>query len=194
MLCGGTLGPESRSVLIEKKYGSPVVCDDGVTIVEQVKLKDPVENLGARLLADAAIQTGEAVGDGTTTSTLLANAIFADGLRNIEFGAGAVQIKVGLQRGLTAAVESIRLAALPVCDRNDTAHVATVSANNDETIGGLVADALAKVGSEGVVEVEEAQGTETTIKIVERMQLDKGYLSRTSSPIRSRWKPCSTTL
>ena len=173
----GTLGPESRSVLIEKKYGSPVVCDDGVTIVKQVKLKDPVENLGARLLADAAIQTGEAVGDGTTTSTLLANAIFADGLRNIVVGASAVQIKVGLQRGLTAAVESIRLAALPVRDRNDTAHVATVSAHNDETIGGLVADALAKVGSEGVVEVEEAQGTETTLEIVEGMQLDKGYLS-----------------
>ncbi len=173
----GTLGPESRSVLMESKYGSPTVCDDGVTIVKRIHLKDPVENLGARLLADAAIQTGEAVGDGTTTSTLLANSIFSDGQRNVFIGASAVEIKVGLQRGLAIAVEAIRNASRPVQDRSDTARVATVSAHNDAVIGELVADAIAKVGSEGVVEVEEAQGTETTLEIVEGMQIDKGFLS-----------------
>jgi chaperonin GroEL len=173
----GTLGPESRSVLMESKYGTPTVCDDGVTIVKRIHLKDPVENLGARLLADAAIQTGEAVGDGTTTSTLLANSIFSDGQRNVFIGASAVEIKVGLQRGLAIAVEAIRNASRPVQDRTDTARVATVSAHNDATIGELVADAIAKVGSEGVVEVEEAQGTETVLEIVEGMQIDKGFLS-----------------
>jgi chaperonin GroEL len=173
----GTLGPESRSVLIDNKYGTPTVCDDGVTIAKKVRLKDPVENLGARLLADAAIQTGEKVGDGTTTSTLLANAIFADGLRNVLIGASAVQIKVGLKRALAIAVESIRSSSRPVQSREDTARIGTVSAHNDEMIGGLIADAIEKVGSEGVVEVEEAQGTETTLEIVEGMQLDKGYLS-----------------
>jgi chaperonin GroEL len=173
----GTLGPESRSVLMESKYGSPTVCDDGVTIVKRIHLKDPVENLGARLLAGAAIQTGEAVGDGTTTSTLLANSIFSDGQRNVFIGASAVEIKVGLQRGLAIAVESIRNSSRPLKDRSDTARVATVSAHNDTVIGELVADAIAKVGSEGVVEVEEAQGTETTLEIVEGMQIDKGFLS-----------------
>jgi chaperonin GroEL len=173
----GTLGPESRSVLMESKYGTPTVCDDGVTIVKRIHLKDPVENLGARLLADAAIQTGEAVGDGTTTSTLLANSIFSDGQRNVFIGASAVEIKVGLQRGLAIAVEAIRNASRPVQDRTDTARVATVSAHNDAAIGELVADAIAKVGSEGVVEVEEAQGTETVLEIVEGMQIDKGFLS-----------------
>ena len=173
----GTLGPESRSVLIENKYGTPTVCDDGVTIVKKVRLADPVENLGARLLADAAIQTGEAVGDGTTTSTLLANAIFADGLRNVLIGTSAVQIRAGLKRGLAVAIEAITAGSRPIQGRDDTARVATVSAHNDEMIGGLIADAIAKVGSEGVVEVEEAQGTETTLEIVEGMQLDKGFLS-----------------
>jgi chaperonin GroEL len=113
----GTLGPESRSVLMEKKYGTPVVCDDGVTIVKRVQLKDPVENMGARLLADAAIQTGDKVGDGTTTSTLLANSIFADGQRNVFIGASATEIRIGLNRGLAIAVEAIRAASRPVKDR-----------------------------------------------------------------------------
>ena len=172
----GTLGPEVRAVLIEKKYGAPVVCDDGVTIAKELKLKDPVENLGAQLLRDAAVQTNDAVGDGTTTSTLLAHAMFAEGLRHVMVGSSAVEVRKGMQRGVAAAVEALRALSRPV-GAEDTAHVATVSAHNDATIGALVAEAVDKVGTEGVVEVEEARGTETTLEIVEGMQIDKGFLS-----------------
>ncbi len=172
-----TLGPESRSVLIEKKWGSPLVCDDGVTIAKAVKLKDPVENLGAQLLRDAAVQTSERVGDGTTTSTLLAHAMFAEGLRNVVVGVSAIGITRGMDRACEVAVRALRDLSRPVKDKSDTAHVATVSAHNNAEIGALVADAVEKVGSEGVVEVEEARGTETTLEVVEGMQFDKGYLS-----------------
>ena len=172
----GTLGPEVRAVLIEKKYGAPVVCDDGVTIAKELKLKDPVENLGAQLLRDAAVQTNDAVGDGTTTSTLLAHAMFAEGLRHVMVGSSAVEVRKGMQRGVAAAVEALWALSRPV-GAEDTAHVATVSAHNDATIGALVAEAVGKVGTEGVVEVEEARGTETTLEIVEGMQIDKGFLS-----------------
>ena len=173
----GTLGPESRCVLLEKKWGIPIVCDDGVTIAKQIKLKDAAENLGAQLLRDAAIQTSEAVGDGTTTSTLLAHAMFTEGLRNVVVGTSAVGIRRGMQQALTTAVSALQAISRPVKDRDDTAHVATVSAHNDPQIGQLVAEAVEKVGSEGVVEVEEARGTETTLEVVEGMQLDKGFLS-----------------
>ena len=172
-----TLGPESRSVLIEKKWGSPLVCDDGVTIAKAVKLKDPVENLGAQLLRDAAVQTSERVGDGTTTSTLLAHAMFAEGLRNVVVGVSAIGITRGMDRGCEAAVRAMQSISRPVKDKSDTAHVATVSAHNNAEIGALVADAVDKVGTEGVVEVEEARSTETTLEVVEGMQFDKGYLS-----------------
>jgi chaperonin GroEL len=172
----GTLGPEVRAVLIEKKYGAPVVCDDGVTIAKALRLKDPVENLGAQLLRDAAVQTNDAVGDGTTTSTLLAHAMFAEGLRHVMVGSSAVEVRKGMKRGVAAAVEALSALSRPV-GAEDTAHVATVSAHNDATIGALVAEAVAKVGTEGVVEVEEARGTETTLEIVEGMQIDKGFLS-----------------
>jgi chaperonin GroEL len=148
-----------------------------VTIAKQVKLKDPVQNLGAQMLRDAAVQTGDAVGDGTTTSTLLAHAMFTEGLRNVVVGTSAVGIRRGMQRALSIAVSALHAMSRPVKDRNDTAQVATVSAHNDPQIGQLVAEAVEKVGSEGVVEVEEARGTETTLEVVEGMQLDKGFLS-----------------
>lgn len=173
----GTLGPESHSVLLQRKWGTPLVCDDGVTIAKQVKLKDPVEDLGAQLLRNAAIETGDSVGDGTTTATILAHAIFREGVRNVVVGTSALGIKRGLQRGLGVAVDALHGLSRPVKDRTDTEHVATVSAHDDPEIGRLVADAVERVGPEGVVEVEEAKGTETMLEIVEGMQLDKGYLS-----------------
>ncbi len=173
----GTLGPKSRCVLIEKKWGSPIVCDDGVTIAKQIHLKDPEQNLGAQMLREAAVRTGDSVGDGTTTSTILAHAIFAEGLRNVVAGASAVDIKRGLDRGLEVAVEGLRAISKPVSTSLERAQVATISAHNNERIGNRVAEALDKVGAEGVVTVEEAKGTETTLEVVEGMQFDRGYLS-----------------
>jgi chaperonin GroEL len=172
-----TLGPQSRAVLIERKWGTPLVCDDGVTIARTLKLKDPAQDLGAQLLKQAAMRTGDAVGDGTTTSTLLAHAMLAEGIRNVVVGASPVEIKRGLERGLVAATEALAALSRPVEGRLDMAHVAAVSAHGELEIGELVADAVEKVGEEGVIEVEEAKGIETTLDVVEGMQFDKGYLS-----------------
>ncbi|SDG39847.1 chaperonin GroEL [Pseudomonas benzenivorans] len=172
-----TLGPKSKSVLIQKKWGAPQVCNDGVTIAKQVNLEDPEENLGAQMLRQAAERTGEAVGDGTSTSTVLAQAIFADGVRNVVAGASAIDLKRGLDRGLRLAVDSLRAQSRPVRTRKEKAQVATISAHNDEAIGELVADALEKVGSEGVISVEESKTTETVVEVVEGMRFDRGYVS-----------------
>jgi chaperonin GroEL len=172
-----TLGPKSRCVLIDKKWGTPLVCDDGVTIAKEINLKDPEENLGVRMLRQASVRTGDAVGDGTTTSTLLAHAIFAEGLRNVVAGASAIDLKRGLERGLAAAVEALRGLSKPVSSAREKAQVATISAHNNPAIGNLVAEALEKVGGEGIVTVEEAKGTETTLEVVEGMQFDRGFLS-----------------
>jgi len=172
-----TLGPKSRCVLIERKWGSPLVCDDGVTIAKEIKLQDPEEDLGARMLREAAARTGDAVGDGTTTATLLAHAIFAEGLRNVAAGASAIELRRGLERGARAAVEALRGISKPIADTREKAQIATISAHGEAAIGNLVAEALDKVGSEGIVSVEEAKGTETTLDLVEGMQFDRGYLS-----------------
>ena len=172
-----TLGPKAKCVLIERKWGGPLVCDDGVTIAKEVDLKDPEENLGAQVLREAAARTGEAVGDGTTTATLLAHAIFADGLRNVAAGASAVDLKRGLELGLHAAVGALKKLSRPVRSRREKAQVAAISAHNDTAIGEMVADAVERVGAEGVISVEEAKGTETTVEVVEGMQFDRGYLS-----------------
>jgi len=172
-----TLGPKSKCVLVEKKWGAPLVCNDGVTIAKEVDLKDPEENLGAQVLREAATRTGDVVGDGTTTATLLAHTIFAEGLRNVAAGASAVDLKRGLDRGLHVAVEALRKLSRPVQSRKEKAQVATISAHNDSTIGELVADAVEKVGAEGAITVEEAKGTETVLEVVGGLQFDRGFLS-----------------
>jgi chaperonin GroEL len=172
-----TLGPTAKSILIEKKWGSPIVCDDGVTIAKQVNLKDPEENLGAQMLRQAAVRTGDLVGDGTSTSTVLAHAIYADGVRNVTAGASAIDIKRGLDRGVKLVVSELGKLSRPVTSTKEKAQVATISAHGDTSIGELVAEALDKVGDEGTVSIEEAKGTETTLEVVDGMQFDRGYLS-----------------
>jgi chaperonin GroEL len=172
-----TLGPRSKAVLIEKKWGAPIVCNDGVTIAKEFDLKDPEENLGARMLRQAAEKTGDMVGDGTSTSTILAHAIFADGVRNVVAGASAIDIKRGLDRATKRAVEMLKTLSRPVKTRRETAQVAAISAHNDPAIGELVADALEKVGNEGVITVEEAKTTETVLDVVEGMRFDRGFVS-----------------
>jgi chaperonin GroEL len=172
-----TLGPKSKCVLIDKGWGDPIVCNDGVTIAREVQLDDPTENLGARMMREAAERTGQEVGDGTTTSTLLAHAIFAEGVRNVAAGASAIDLKHGLDRGVRTAVAALRALSRPVKTRLEMEQVATISAHNDLAIGAVVADAVERVGGEGVISVEEAKGTETRLELVEGMQFDRGYLS-----------------
>jgi chaperonin GroEL len=172
-----TLGPKSKCVLVEKKWGAPLVCNDGVTIAKEVDLKDPEENLGAQVLREAATRTGDVVGDGTTTATLLAHTIFAEGLRNVAAGASAIDLKRGLDRGLKIAVAALKKLSRPVRSRKEKAQVAAISAHNDTAIGEMVADAVEKVGAEGAITVEEAKGTETVLEVVGGLQFDRGFLS-----------------
>ena len=172
-----TLGPKSKSVLIQKKWGAPIVCDDGVTIAKEFDLEDSEENLGVQMLRQAAERTGDNVGDGTSTSTILAHAILADGIRNVVAGASAIDIKRGLDMAATAAIEKLKTLSRPVQHRIEKTQVATISAHNNPEIGDLVADAMDKVGSEGVITVEEAKTTETTLDVVEGMQFDRGFQS-----------------
>jgi chaperonin GroEL len=172
-----TLGPKSRSVLIDRAWGTPVVCDDGVTIAKELDLPDPEENLGAKLLKQAAVRTGDEVGDGTSTSTVLAQALWSEGLRNVVSGASAVELKRGFEQGLKIAVEVLKSISRPVQSRKERAQVAAISAHNDDAIGELIADATERVGNEGVITVEEAKGVDTELEVVEGMQFDRGYLS-----------------
>jgi chaperonin GroEL len=172
-----TLGPKSKCVLLEKRFGAPVVCNDGVTIAKEMELGDHVENLGVQMIRQAAERTGGAVGDGTSTSTILAHAIFADGVRNVVAGASAVDLKRGLDRGARVAVDSLKMLSRPVKSRLEKAQIATISAHNDAAIGELVADAMEKVANEGVITVEESKTTETQLEVVEGLQFDRGYLS-----------------
>ena len=172
-----TLGPKSKCILLERKWGPPVVCNDGVTVAKEVELKDSEENLGARMLRQAAEKTGEVVGDGTSTATLLAHALIVEGMRNVVAGSSAIDLKRGLDQGLKVAVEAIRKESRPVQSRREKTQIATVAAHNDAIIGELVADAFERVGKDGVVTLQEAKGTETTLDVVEGMQFDRGYLS-----------------
>ena len=172
-----TLGPKSKSVLIQRAWGAPIVCNDGVTIAKEFSLKDPEENLGAQMLRQAAEKTSEAVGDGTSTSTVLAHAMLADGIRNVVGGASAIDLKRGLDRAAKAAVHALGEISRPVKERKEKAQVATIAAHNDAAIGDLVADAMEKVGNEGVITVEESKTTETVLEVVEGMQFDRGFIS-----------------
>jgi chaperonin GroEL len=172
-----TLGPKSKCVLIQKKWGRPIVCNDGITIAKEIEIEDPEANLGAQMIREAAERTGEAVGDGTSTSAILAHAIFAEGLHNVAAGASAVDLKRGLDRGLVVAVKALKGLSRPVASRKEKAQIATISAHNDPATGELVADAYEKVGPEGVITVEESKTTESALEVVEGMQFDRGYIS-----------------
>ena len=174
---GVTLGPRSKSVLVGRKWGVPMVCDDGVTIAKEFSLKDPEQDLGAQMIRQAAVKTGDAVGDGTTTSILLARTMVEEGLKNIAAGASAIEIKRGLQKGLQVVVAELKKLSRPVESQRERAQVATISGHGDKELGELVAEAMEKVGREGVVSVEEAKGIETVLEVVEGMQFDRGYIS-----------------
>ncbi len=172
-----TLGPRGRCVVLEKKFGSPTVINDGVTIAKEIELEDPYENMGAQLLKEVASKTNDVAGDGTTTATVLAQAMIREGLKNVAAGANPMSIKQGIEKAVEALVEEIKKNAIPVEKKDAIANVATISANNDTTIGDLIAEAMEKVGKDGVITVEESKGTTTTLELVEGMQFDKGYIS-----------------
>ncbi|MEY2924486.1 MAG: molecular chaperone GroEL [Bacteroidota bacterium] len=173
-----TLGPKGRNVVIDKKFGSPNVTKDGVTVAKEIELKDPIENMGAQMVKEVASKTADIAGDGTTTATVLAQAIVAGGLKNVAAGANPMDLKRGIDKAVTAVKENLKAQSEVVGDDFDKiGQVASISANNDEVIGTLIADAMRKVGKNGVITVEEAKGTETEVKTVEGMQFDRGYLS-----------------
>ncbi len=171
-----TLGPKGRNVVLDKKFGSPTVTNDGVTIAKEIELDDPYENMGAQMVKEVATKTQDVAGDGTTTATILAQAIIKEGIKNVTAGANPMYIKKGIQKAVDAVVEELKAKSKPVKD-DEIGSVATISANNDPEIGKLIADAFAKVGKDGVITVEEARGMETTLDVVEGMQFDRGYLS-----------------
>ena len=173
----GTLGPSGRNVILDKKYGSPTITKDGVTVAKEIELEDPYENMGAQLVREVASKTSNVAGDGTTTATVLAEAIFREGLKNVTAGANPTSLQRGIMQAVEAIVEELKKISKKVSNRNEIAQVATVSANWDTTIGDIIADAMDKVGKDGTITVEEAKGIETTLEVVEGMQFDKGYLS-----------------
>jgi chaperonin GroEL len=171
-----TLGPKGRNVVIEKKFGSPTSTKDGVTVAKEIELADPIENMGAQMVREVASKTSDVAGDGTTTATVLAQAIFREGSKNVTAGANPMELKKGIETAVRAAVEAIDKMSKPV-GGEEIAHVGTISANNDSEIGGIIAEAMEKVGKDGVITVEEAQGLDTTLEVVEGMMFDRGYLS-----------------
>src|SRR5208282_4920239 len=172
-----TLGPSGRNVILDKKYGGPTITKDGVTVAKEIELEDPYENMGAQLVREVASKTSNVAGDGTTTATVLAEAIFREGLKNVTAGANPTSLQRGIMQAVEAIVEELKKISKKVSDRKEIAQVATVSANWDTTIGDIIADAMDKVGKDGTITVEEAKGIETTLEVVEGMQFDKGYLS-----------------
>jgi chaperonin GroEL len=172
-----TLGPKGRNVVIDKKFGSPTVTKDGVTVAKEVELSDPIENMGAQMVKEVATKTSDLAGDGTTTATVLAQAIFREGLKNVTAGANPMELKRGIDKAVDAVVEELKKLSAPSAGKKEIAQVGTISANNDKEIGNLIAEAMEKVGKDGVITVEEARGLETTLETVDGMQFDRGYLS-----------------
>ena len=172
-----TLGPKGRNVVIDKKFGSPTVTKDGVTVAKEVELSDPIENMGAQMVKEVATKTSDLAGDGTTTATVLAQAIFREGLKNVTAGANPMELKRGIEKAVEIVVAELKAMSVPSAGKKEIAQVGSISANNDKEIGNLIADAMEKVGKDGVITVEEAKGLETTLETVEGMQFDRGYLS-----------------
>jgi chaperonin GroEL len=172
-----TLGPKGRNVVIDKKFGAPAITKDGVTVAKEIELENPIENMGAQMVKEVASKTSDAAGDGTTTATILAQAIFTEGLKNVTAGANPMHLKRGIDKAVAAVVGEIKKLSKPVPGKTEIAQVGAISANNDKSIGELIADAMEKVGKDGVITVEEAKSTETTLEVVEGMQFDRGYIS-----------------
>src|SRR5881396_3758258 len=171
-----TLGPRGRNVVIEKKFGSPTITKDGVTVAKEIELKDEMENAGAQMVREVASKTSDTAGDGTTTATVLAQAIYREGIKNVTAGANPMDVKKGIELAVKAAVDAIDKMSKPV-EGKDIAHIGSISANSDEEIGNIIAEAMDKVGKDGVITVEEARGLDTVLEVVEGMQFDRGYLS-----------------
>jgi len=172
-----TLGPKGRNVILDKKFGAPTVTKDGVSVAKEIDLKDPIENMGAQLVKEVASKTADAAGDGTTTATVLAQAIYAHGIKNVAAGANPMDLKRGIDKAVEAVVENLSKQSKTIKGSQEITQVATISSNNDIEIGKMIATAMDKVGKDGVITVEEAKGTETEVKTVEGMQFDRGYLS-----------------
>ncbi len=172
-----TLGPKGRNVVIDKKFGAPTVTKDGVTVAKEIELENPLENMGAQMVKEVASKTSDVAGDGTTTATVLAQAIFAEGLKNVTAGANPMHLKRGIEKAVAVVIEEIKKISKPLPGKTEIAQVGSISANNDKSIGNLIADAMDKVGKDGVITVEEAKSTETTLDVVEGMQFDRGYIS-----------------
>src|SRR5712671_2428946 len=172
-----TLGPKGRNVVLEKSFGAPNITKDGVTVAKEIELEDKFENMGAQMVKEVASKTSDVAGDGTTTATVLARAVFAEGIKMVAAGYDPISLKRGIDRAVEGVVNELKNLSKPTKDRREIAQVGTISANNDSTIGDIIAEAMEKVGKEGVITVEEAKGLETTLEVVEGMQFDRGYLS-----------------
>ncbi len=172
-----TLGPKGRNVVLDKSFGAPRITKDGVTVAKEIELADAVENMGAQMVKEVATKTSDLAGDGTTTATVLAQAIFREGLKNVTAGANPMELKRGIEKAVDAVVDELKRLSVPSAGKKEIAQVGSISANNDKEIGNLIADAMEKVGKDGVITVEEAKGLETTLETVDGMQFDRGYLS-----------------
>ena len=172
-----TLGPKGRNAILDKKYGAPTITKDGVTVAKEIELKDAWENMGAQLVREVASKTSDVAGDGTTTATVLAHAIYREGIKNVVAGANPMDLKRGIEKAVEVVLDELKKVSKPVVDKKEIAQVGTISANSDPSIGELIAEAMDKVGKDGVITVEEAKGTATTLDVVEGMQFDRGYIS-----------------